>query len=152
MLLGWHYMYYYHNSYAMNQYLASRGYLVLSVNYRSGIGVPLVVNSIELAAGLPAGTTPPADQGLFEMGLDSLLAMDLRARLETLSGCALPATLAVDCPTIAALAALLLTRMAPSAPVPAAPVARADHHLEHLSDSEAEALLLARLGSLSAKG
>jgi dipeptidyl aminopeptidase/acylaminoacyl peptidase len=38
MLLGWHYLYYYHNSYAMNQYLASRGYMVLSVNYRSGIG------------------------------------------------------------------------------------------------------------------
>lgn len=38
MLLGWHYRYYYHNSYAMNQYLASRGYIVLSVNYRSGIG------------------------------------------------------------------------------------------------------------------
>ncbi len=41
MLLGWHYMYYYHNSYAMNQYLASRGYVVLSVNYRSGIGYGL---------------------------------------------------------------------------------------------------------------
>ena len=38
MLLGWHYMYYYSNAYAMNQYLASRGYIVLSVNYRSGIG------------------------------------------------------------------------------------------------------------------
>jgi dipeptidyl aminopeptidase/acylaminoacyl peptidase len=38
MLLGWHYMYYYANSYAMNQYLANRGYVVLSVNYRSGIG------------------------------------------------------------------------------------------------------------------
>jgi dipeptidyl aminopeptidase/acylaminoacyl peptidase len=38
MLLGWHYMYYYANAYAMNQYLASRGYVVLSVNYRSGIG------------------------------------------------------------------------------------------------------------------
>ncbi|HUE00199.1 MAG TPA: prolyl oligopeptidase family serine peptidase [Bryobacteraceae bacterium] len=38
MLLGWHYMYYYNNSYALNQYLASRGYVVLSVNYRSGIG------------------------------------------------------------------------------------------------------------------
>lgn len=38
MLLGWHYNYYYHNSYAFNQYLASRGYAVLSVNYRSGIG------------------------------------------------------------------------------------------------------------------
>ena len=38
MLLGWHYMYYYRNAYALNQYLASRGYVVLSVNYRSGIG------------------------------------------------------------------------------------------------------------------
>jgi len=38
MLLGWHYMEYYHNTYAFNQYLASRGYVVLSVNYRSGIG------------------------------------------------------------------------------------------------------------------
>jgi dipeptidyl aminopeptidase/acylaminoacyl peptidase len=38
MLLGWHYMYYYANSYAMNEYVASRGYVVLSVNYRSGIG------------------------------------------------------------------------------------------------------------------
>jgi dipeptidyl aminopeptidase/acylaminoacyl peptidase len=38
MLPGWHYMDYYNNSYAMNQYLASRGFTVLSVNFRSGIG------------------------------------------------------------------------------------------------------------------
>jgi len=38
MMLGWHYRGYYHNAYALNQYLASRGYVVLSVNYRSGIG------------------------------------------------------------------------------------------------------------------
>jgi dipeptidyl aminopeptidase/acylaminoacyl peptidase len=37
MLLGWHYMQYYSNAYAMNQYLASKGYTVLSVNYRLGI-------------------------------------------------------------------------------------------------------------------
>lgn len=37
MLLGFHYMYYYHNAYAENQYLASLGYVVLSVNYRLGI-------------------------------------------------------------------------------------------------------------------
>lgn len=36
MMPGFHYMYYYHNSYAENQYLASRGYVVLSVNYRLG--------------------------------------------------------------------------------------------------------------------
>ncbi|HTA40906.1 MAG TPA: alpha/beta fold hydrolase [Bryobacteraceae bacterium] len=38
MLLGWHYMPYYSQTYGFNQYLASRGYVVLSVNYRSGIG------------------------------------------------------------------------------------------------------------------
>jgi dipeptidyl aminopeptidase/acylaminoacyl peptidase len=38
MLLGWHYMLYYANAYALNQYLASRGFIVLSVNYRLGIG------------------------------------------------------------------------------------------------------------------
>ncbi|MGH9316864.1 MAG: S9 family peptidase [Thermoanaerobaculia bacterium] len=38
MLLGWHYMGYYHNAYAFNQYLANAGFIVLSVNYRSGIG------------------------------------------------------------------------------------------------------------------
>ncbi len=38
MLLGWHYSPYYANAYAVNQFLASRGYIVLSVNYRLGIG------------------------------------------------------------------------------------------------------------------
>jgi dipeptidyl aminopeptidase/acylaminoacyl peptidase len=38
MLLGWHYSDYYSNCYAVNQYLASRGFVVLSVNYRLGIG------------------------------------------------------------------------------------------------------------------
>lgn len=38
MLLGWHYMDYYTHAYAMNQYLANHGYVVLSVNYRLGIG------------------------------------------------------------------------------------------------------------------
>ena len=37
MMLGFHYMDYYHNAYAENQYMASRGYAVLSVNYRLGV-------------------------------------------------------------------------------------------------------------------
>jgi dipeptidyl aminopeptidase/acylaminoacyl peptidase len=41
MLLGWNPVGYYSNAYAMNQYLASRGYVVLSINYRSGIGYGL---------------------------------------------------------------------------------------------------------------
>lgn len=38
MMLGWSYMDYYSNAYAMNQYLAAHGFVVLSVNYRLGIG------------------------------------------------------------------------------------------------------------------
>jgi dipeptidyl aminopeptidase/acylaminoacyl peptidase len=41
MLLGFHYRGYYHNAYSLNQYLASQGYVVLSVNYRGGIGYGL---------------------------------------------------------------------------------------------------------------
>ncbi len=37
MVLGFHYMDYYHNAYAENQYLASLGFVVLSVNYRLGV-------------------------------------------------------------------------------------------------------------------
>lgn len=38
MLLTWHNMAYYSNAYAVNQYLANHGFVVLSVNYRLGIG------------------------------------------------------------------------------------------------------------------
>jgi dipeptidyl aminopeptidase/acylaminoacyl peptidase len=38
MLLGWHYLSFYHVFYGVNQWLTSQGYIVLSVNYRSGVG------------------------------------------------------------------------------------------------------------------
>jgi dipeptidyl aminopeptidase/acylaminoacyl peptidase len=38
MMLGFHHRIYYHHSYALNQYLATQGYVVLSVNFRSGTG------------------------------------------------------------------------------------------------------------------
>src|SRR5207248_2621837 len=37
-LLGWHYLNDHGFAYALNQYFVSRGFLVLSLNYRSGIG------------------------------------------------------------------------------------------------------------------
>jgi dipeptidyl aminopeptidase/acylaminoacyl peptidase len=38
MMPGWHPMSFYHLTYELNQYLASRGYAVLEVNYRLGVG------------------------------------------------------------------------------------------------------------------
>jgi len=38
MMPAYHYMQFYHWAYGINQWLANQGYIVLSVNYRSGIG------------------------------------------------------------------------------------------------------------------
>lgn len=38
MLPGYHYMQFYHWAYAYNQWLADQGYVVLSINFRSGVG------------------------------------------------------------------------------------------------------------------
>ncbi|HVL65822.1 MAG TPA: prolyl oligopeptidase family serine peptidase [Vicinamibacterales bacterium] len=38
MLLGYHYMHFYHWAYGINQWLADKGYVVMSVNFRSGVG------------------------------------------------------------------------------------------------------------------
>jgi dipeptidyl aminopeptidase/acylaminoacyl peptidase len=49
MLLGYPAMDYYSNAYAMNQYLTAQGFIVLSVNYRCGIGYGLDFRQCEHA-------------------------------------------------------------------------------------------------------
>ena len=53
-------------------------------------------------------TLPDPDRGFFDVGMDSLLALEFRTRLETCAGRALPATLIFDNPTIEAVADYLL--------------------------------------------
>ena len=73
MLQGWHYMDYYSNAYAVNQYLALHGYVVLAVNYRLGIGYGRAFSHPEHAG--PAGAAEYQDvaaagrylQGLHEV-------------------------------------------------------------------------------------
>ena len=47
MLLGFHPREYYHHAYAFNQYMANRCFVVLSVNYRSGLGYGLAFREAE---------------------------------------------------------------------------------------------------------
>jgi acyl transferase domain-containing protein/acyl carrier protein len=52
------------------------------------------------------------DRGLFDAGIDSLMAVELTRRLEIGIGKSLPPTLAMDCPTVRAIAAHLVTLVA----------------------------------------
>jgi dipeptidyl aminopeptidase/acylaminoacyl peptidase len=58
MLLGWNYGSYYSHAYAMNQALALRGYVVVSLNYRSGIGY-----GMEFREALHQGATGGSEYG-----------------------------------------------------------------------------------------
>ena len=103
--------------------------------------------------GLPAAYSLDAQQGLRDLGLDSLLALELRSRLQAAVGEPLPATLAFDCPTVADMARYLaedvLSLELPAATGPAAAVASSAEltldELDQLSDEMAEALLNAEL-------
>jgi acyl transferase domain-containing protein/acyl carrier protein len=98
------------------------------------------------------GEIDPA-QGFFEMGLDSLMAVDLKRRLENAIGLSLPRTLAFEFPSVEALARHLCTTCACARPS-AAPAA-STHMIAAprtpspaLSEREAEALLVNELQSL----
>jgi NADPH:quinone reductase-like Zn-dependent oxidoreductase/SAM-dependent methyltransferase/acyl carrier protein len=93
-----------------------------------------------------------------ELGLDSLMAVELRNILAREAGEALPATLLFDYPTLSTLVDFLFTQLCPldaSAPTVVTPVAgngdAATHgdvlgQIEELSDEDVEKLLAARSG------
>jgi dipeptidyl aminopeptidase/acylaminoacyl peptidase len=76
MLLGWHYMQYYSNAYAVNQYLAAHGFVVLSVNYRLGIGYGRTFQQPEHAG--PAGAAEYQDVVAGAQFLQRLPQVDAR--------------------------------------------------------------------------
>ena len=96
-------------------------------------------------------------QGLFEMGLDSLMSVELKGKLESSVGKPLPSTLTFNYPTIADLARYLdesvLAAPTPveSAPTaaPAAPAAEApEGDIEDMSEDDLAALLASKLSKL----
>jgi acyl carrier protein len=100
-------------------------------------------------------------QGLFEMGLDSLMSVELKTQLERQVGRALPSTLTFNYPTIYDLAGYLVAEVlateeptgeASAPPAPPAPVTpetgAAEDEIDDLSEDELAELLTQRLSRL----
>ncbi|AYZ64937.1 amino acid adenylation domain-containing protein [Burkholderia multivorans] len=89
----------------------------------------LLADTIDRAVAQVLGfgsATPDRDRGFFEMGMDSLMAVDLRAHLEKALGAPLSVALLFDHPTVNALADFLVEQSSATATdAPAAPTAPA---------------------------
>jgi acyl transferase domain-containing protein/acyl carrier protein len=91
-----------------------------------------------------------ADERFFDIGMDSILSVDLRRRLERRFGCALPPTIAFDYPTIARLSVFMLDTVSSSDPgAVAQPAASplAASSVADLSDEEVERLFAEKLST-----
>ncbi len=108
--------------------------------------------------GVPASRRVEVSQPLREMGLDSLMTVELRNALSTTLGRPLPGSLVFDYPTLAAMANFLAEKVFATA-MPAASVLtqkqrgdeqeqQARAQVQQLDEDEAEALLLEKLAAL----
>ncbi len=110
-----------------------------------------VRDAVRQVLGVDPSFSLELSHGLRELGMDSLMAVELRNFLQASTGRTLPSTIAFDRPTIAALAGhleeLLIERPAEAAAVSAASPAiqGEDAGLDALSDEEAERLLAQEL-------
>jgi acyl carrier protein len=126
-----------------------------------------VVSQVRKALGLTAADAIDPQQGLSSLGMDSLMAVELRSRLQTSLGCSLPATMAFEYPNIAAIVDFVAKEVLPgekptaaedrAASAPAAPAEAgtapvpASPHLDDLSETELAGLLESKLSSLGRK-
>ncbi|MDY0055083.1 MAG: SDR family NAD(P)-dependent oxidoreductase [Methyloversatilis sp.] len=86
--------------------------------------VRLLQDEVAAVLGLPSGQRPDPATGFFDMGMDSLMAVELRNRLSRRCGVALSPAGIFEFPTIQALAGHLLEALLPE-PVAATPPAAA---------------------------
>lgn len=95
-------------------------------------------------------------RGLFDMGMDSLMALELKTKLQNHVGITISATLAFDYPTVDAIVGYLETQLFAARQVAAEPAPNPDAgasgmtelQLDALDEAELEAALLAKLESV----
>jgi NADP-dependent 3-hydroxy acid dehydrogenase YdfG/acyl carrier protein len=133
---------------------------------RSKVLLRFVSEQIRKAIGLPADHPIDPQQPLQELGLDSLMAIELRNGISAASGCTFPATMAFDYPVPQALAERLGEMLSSgAAPAAGGPMPRATtttvvaspprdavpaQTLAEMTENEANELLLRELQELRA--
>jgi acyl transferase domain-containing protein/acyl carrier protein len=98
------------------------------------------------------------NMGLFDLGMDSLMSVELRSRLEKAFGCTLPSTLTFNYPSAAALSKFILAKLTKGSVVPEGPATiatpvtppptAAAEAGNNPSEGELEAMLAASLHSI----
>ncbi|HEY5808069.1 MAG TPA: beta-ketoacyl reductase [Povalibacter sp.] len=131
---------------------------------RNEVLAGLVADEVRRVLELDSREPLDPDRGLFEMGMDSLMSVQLKKRLAHATGATLPATLTFTYPTVTALTQYLLREIFGVTPLAQAvpktqphiktspslsPVTAADD-LQALSDEQVKDLLSHELDSLSA--
>ena len=126
-----------------------------SPSERQPILQQLVRRDVAVVLGYASDDGIPVDRGFFELGLDSLMSVELKRRLESAVERSLPSTLTFNYPNVAALAGFLedtlFASMPPTSPTPPAAVVAASRDArsdDDLTDDELEARLLAKLEEL----
>jgi myxalamid-type polyketide synthase MxaE and MxaD len=114
-----------------------------------------VLEAVARILGLDARSIDPG-QGLFEMGMDSLMSVELKGRLEKAVGRALPSTLTFNYPNPAALADYLVREVleptvTSTAEAATPPSVLPEGPADELSEEELAARLAARLKEASTR-
>ncbi len=137
---------------------------------REELAVAFVREQVARTLGLALSQPLDVEQGLFELGMDSLMSIDLKRHLEVAVDETLPSTLTFNYPCIAALASYLTSRVLAAPDEPANPTDASDgptttgnrYHspadangtpvasTAELSEDELAALLADRLSRISA--
>lgn len=127
---------------------------------RHDLLVDFVQREVADVLGLVGASAVPVATGLFDLGMDSLMSVELKRRLERGAERPMPSTLTFNYPNVAALARFLETQLTVKIAEPSATVAtlssadvtavvpEAEVDLDGLSEGELEARLMARLERL----
>ncbi len=123
-----------------------------AANERSRVSILTAYLQAEVAKVLGMESQPEIQRGFFDLGMDSLMAVELKERLEVSFGASLPATLVFESPNIQALAEYLGSEVLgwQSLVIPLIPQEDTEtlSQIEELSEDEVAASIIERLAKL----